>query len=105
MSLVAELPSVAKIVDFVVDATAYVVMVNLAETEPAAMNTYVGTEAHELLDDRKTSSPYGPARPVSVTVPIEFCPPSTLAGEIWKERMPGGTSVKFAVFSTPPNTA
>lgn len=65
-----------------VDAdTDLLVTVKLALVAPAAMVMLAGTVAAAvLLLDRETSAPPDGAAPVSVTVPCERLPPTTLVG-------------------------
>ncbi len=66
-----------------VDAvTALVLTVNVALLAPAATVTLAGTVAVDvLLLDRETATPPLGAGPLSVTVPVEVCPPPvTLVG-------------------------
>jgi hypothetical protein len=73
-------PNVAVIVAEVEDATPIVVMVKVAVRLPAATVTLAGTWAAELLSDRATITPPPGAGPVSVTVPIDDLPPTTVPG-------------------------
>jgi hypothetical protein len=68
------------IVAVVAVATAAVVMVKVAEVCPAATSTVVGTIAAAALLLRFTLAPPAPAALDSVTVPVEFAPPVTIAG-------------------------
>ena len=66
-----------------VDAvTALVLTVNVALLAPAATVTLAGTVAVDvLLLERETAAPPVSAGPLSVTVPVEDCPPPvTLVG-------------------------
>ncbi len=66
-----------------VDAvTALVLTVNVALLAPAATVTLAGTVAVDVpLLDRETATPPLGAGPLSVTVPVEVCPPPvTLVG-------------------------
>ncbi|MFX8910997.1 hypothetical protein ABTN03_20290, partial [Acinetobacter baumannii] len=65
----------------VVDAlTADVVTVNVAEVAAAGIVMHEGTVALVELDRRETMTPPVAAGPDSVTVPVEFDPPTTEVG-------------------------
>ena len=72
----------AEIVTGVDAVTALVLTVNVALLAPAATVTLAGTVAVDvLLLDRETATPPLGAGPLSVTVPVEVCPPPvTLVG-------------------------
>jgi hypothetical protein len=74
-------PSVPPIVADVVDATAVVVTVKVAEVAPAATVALPGTVAFPLLEASVTLTPPGPAGPLRVTVPVDGVPPVTEVGE------------------------
>jgi hypothetical protein len=62
-------------------ATGRVAAVNVAEDEPAKTVTLEGTVASEVLfEERETTAPPVGAAAVSVIVPCETVPPSTLPG-------------------------
>src|SRR5216683_889537 len=76
----------------VVDAsTALVLTVNVALVAPAATVTLDGTlAAAVLLLDSATTAPPDGAAPLSVTVPVEEFPPTTLVGfSVSEERATG----------------
>jgi hypothetical protein len=58
-----------------------VLTVNVALLAPAATVTELGMVALELLDERLTEDPPGPAVPFKVTVPVDEPPPKTVEGE------------------------
>src|SRR5579864_5437166 len=74
------LPSVAVITAVVVVVTELVFTVNVAEVEPAATVALLGTVAEGLLLLKLTTEPPEGAAEVSVTVPVELLPPTTLVG-------------------------
>ena len=93
-------------VTLVADATVEVVTVKVAESAPAATVTDAGTEATLAFElDRETTAPPAGAAAVSVTVPVERPPPTTLEGDRLTEESvtdpPAGVTVSTAVFVTP----
>jgi hypothetical protein len=74
-------PSVPVIVAVVFEATADVVILNVAEVAPAGTVTVEGTWALVALDDRDTIVPAAGAAPFKVTVPVDGEPPRTEVGE------------------------
>jgi hypothetical protein len=72
--------NVAEMVAVVVVATAEVVTVKVAVVAPAATVTLAGTVAAGSLLVRATTRPPVGAALESVSVPVEFDPPTTLAG-------------------------
>ena len=60
--------------------TPIVVTVNVALVAPAATVTLAGVAAAPLLSESVTTAPPDGAAPVSVTVPCEELPPTTLVG-------------------------
>ena len=88
--------------------TAWVLIVNVALVAPLGTVTFAGTLAADvfLLDSDTTAPPAG-AGPVSVTVPVEGLPPTTLDGVTPSELNPAatGATVRGAVRVTPPYTA
>ena len=95
---VLEVPlNVAEMVAADVAFTPKVFTVNVAVDWPAATVTVAGTEASELLLERDTTVPDGPAWPVSVTVPIDSPPPATDVGLRPSDEMAAGSMVKVAV--------
>jgi hypothetical protein len=91
--------NVAVIVEGVAEATGVVVTANVAEDEPAGIETVVGTAAEELLEVRPIVNPPVGAGPSSVTVPVELVPPVTLVGDTVRVERPWPViaSVAFAV--------
>jgi hypothetical protein len=83
-------------------ATGLVVIVNTALVLPAGTVTLAGTLAADgtLLFSETAVPPTG-AGPVSVTVPWEMIPPTTLAGSTENVLNAGGLTASVAVFVTP----
>jgi hypothetical protein len=78
--------------------TELVVIVNVAVLTPAATVTLAGTCATAgLLPERVTSAPPAGAIPVNVTVPVEFAPPTTVAGLSASEESMAEFTVSVAV--------
>ncbi len=78
--------------------TAAVVMVNLALVPPAVTVTLWGTTATLgfPLESWATIPPVG-AAPVSVTVPVELLPPTSVVGlKVNEDNSTGGLTVKTA---------
>src|SRR5579864_2894288 len=74
-------PYVAVMMEEVLAATPSVVTVNVVDVLPAGTVTLAGTVAAAvLLLERVTTAPPVAAAPLSVTVPIELFPPTTVAG-------------------------
>jgi len=65
----------------------------------------VGTTAFELFDDRFTVIPPTGALPVSVTVPVEELPPSTVVGASDRPLKVGGLTVSVVVLVVTPSVA
>ena len=57
-----------------------VMMLNVPAVEPAAMVTFSGTKAAVPVVQRSMIRPPAGAAAVSVTVPLELRPPTTVAG-------------------------
>ncbi len=71
----------AVIVALVAALTPWVDTVKVPDVWPAATFTAVGTLAAEVsLLASETCAPFGPAGPLSETVPVELFPPTTLVG-------------------------
>jgi len=83
----------------VVPATAVVVTGNVLVVKPAGTVTLAGTVAAGLLLDRVTTRPPAGAAEVSVAVPVDGEPPTTLAGfsEIDARAFGGASTVMTAV--------
>ena len=82
-----------------------VVTVNVALVAPPATVTVDGTVADDGLPlDSDTTAPPPGAGPLSVTVPVEELPPTTLDGVTPNELNPtaAGVTVRGAVLVTPP---
>ncbi len=92
-------PSVAEIVTEVAVVTADVVIVNVAVVAPAATVTDAGTFAAVLSSEMATLIPPAGAAADRVTVPVEFTPPITVAGDLETDCSvtAGGFTVKAAV--------
>ena len=60
--------------------TTLVLIVNVADEEPAATVTEAGTVALADVDESFTTDPPEGAIPERVTVPVEGVPPATVAG-------------------------
>lgn len=83
-----------------VDVTRLVLTTKAALVEPAATVTLVGTVALEvLLLERETTDPPDGAADVSVTVPCEVLPPTTLVGTTETADKAGGV-VEAAVITS-----
>ncbi len=91
-------PYVAERVTGVVEATADVVTVNVAEVLPTSTVTLGGTKAAagtELVS-ATLAPPAGPPT-VSVTVPVEGVPPTTVAGATLSAETAGTTGLTVSV--------
>jgi hypothetical protein len=88
------------IVAVVTLATAVVVTAKVAVVEPWATVTLAGTVAEALLLERATTAPPVGAAALSVTVPVEPAPPTTLVGAKTTEETvtAGGLIVSDAVW-------
>jgi hypothetical protein len=73
-------PHVPEIVDDVEAVTDVVAMVKLALVDPAATVTLAGTEVAVELSESETNAPPLGAAALSVTVPLDELPPTTLLG-------------------------
>jgi len=85
--------SFAVIVELVFAITAFVLVVNVAESLPAATVTDFGTTAEELLLVRDTTKPPVPAAPLKLTIPVEGAPPATEDGLTLTKASAAGVSV------------
>lgn len=92
---------VAEIEAVVVLATAVVVTGNVAVVAPAATVTLGPTWAAGLLLASVITAPPAAARPVSVTVPVEELPPTTVAGLRDTVESDAGLTVNPALFVVP----
>jgi hypothetical protein len=88
--------NVAVTVTMVEDATPLVVIGNVAVRLPPATVTLDGVEADVLLSDRVTTVPAEGDGPLSVTVPVDELPPTTLVGLTVTELNVSGFMVKTA---------
>lgn len=96
-------PQMAVIATGVEDATPVVVIVAVAEVEPAGMTTLAGIEATAVLElESATVAPPAGAGPFKVTVAVELFPPTGFVG-LRARVMKVGTAVTVstAVFVTP----
>ena len=84
------------------DATPLVLIVNVARVNPAAIVTFVGTCATELLLLCKvmTAPPAG-AAPFKVTVPVELFPPTTDVGLLVTEERVAALTVRVVLLVSP----
>jgi hypothetical protein len=83
-------------------ATPLVVIVNVALVVPAAMVTLAGTCATEiLLDCRLTRAPPAGAAPLSVRVPVELFPPTTVLGVFVRPDSVVAFTLRVAFLVTP----
>jgi hypothetical protein len=105
-AVVNVLPYVAEMLTEVAPATPLVVMAKVAVEAPAVTVTLAGTCAADvLLLERVTKAPPEGAAAVSVTVPVELLPPTTVFGlSVIDDNVTaaGGVTVKIA-FCVPPN--
>ena len=75
-----DVPYVAVMLAVDVAETEIVVMVNVAEVDPAGTVTDAGSVAFVLLEVRLTVMPPDGATPFKVTVPVDVSPPTTVLG-------------------------
>jgi hypothetical protein len=88
-------PPAATIFEVVLEDTGLVVTVKVTVVAPAATVTLAGTcAAVDRLELRLTTNPPEGACPLSVTVPTEFVPPVTEAGDRDTVRTCGGVTVR-----------
>src|SRR5215469_16758535 len=97
-------------VELAVVVTLLVVMVNVEVVAPAGTTTFVGTcAAAVLLLLNVTVAPPVGAAPLSVTIPWELLPPTTLVGFSVRDAATTGgilrVTVKGAAFEEPPKLA
>ena len=78
-------PVLALMVAVVEEATVDVETVNVAVLDPAGTVTEPGTVADGLVEIKLMTAPPVPALAVSVTVPVEVAPPTTVVGESVRE--------------------
>jgi hypothetical protein len=96
---------VAEIVTGVEEVTAFVAAVKVPVEAPAAMVTLAGTVAAALALESMTPTPAAGAAPLSVRVPIEGTPPTTLVELRASETRAGCSTVRGAMRATPPKEA
>jgi hypothetical protein len=82
---------------FVSDATAIVVTVKFADVPPAGIVTLAGRDAEGELLLRFTTTPPAGAALVSVTLPSEELPPTTVAGLTVTDESAAGAGVPCGV--------
>lgn len=88
------------------EVTALVVIVKLALLLPPGTVTDAGTRATDvLLLESDTTTPAAGAGPVSVTVPVEGFPPTTVAGFLEMEDRAVRFTVSVLELVAPPKTA
>lgn len=87
------------------EVTPVVVIVKVAALCPDATVMDAGTVATVLLLARLTTSPLGPAGPLSVTVPVDEVPSRTTDGFSTTEATLEGLIVSVAVWEAPPVVA
>jgi len=90
-------PSVPVIVTATFATTGVVAIANVADVAPAATVTVAGSVAFVELEVRLTTVPPGPAAPLSVAVPVEPTPPTTVVGETEMLLRVAGLIVSVAV--------
>jgi len=96
-------PYKPEIVTAVEPDTGLVVTANVALVAPTATVTLAGTAATNVLSlDSDTTTPPAGAGPLSVTVPVEPLPPTTVEGLTEREDSENGFKVRFENFVTPP---
>ena len=89
------------IVGVAAEVTPRVVTVNVAVVACAATVTFAGTVAAVVIElESVTTAPAGGALPVSVTVPVELFPPTTVAGLTETAEIAAGLTVRVAVLGT-----
>jgi hypothetical protein len=88
----------AEMSELVEKSTLDVLTVKLAVVAPDGTVTVLGTLAAPLLLESVTTAPPAGAGPVSVIVPVEFCPPNTLVGfNVSDESVTAGGGTGFTV--------
>jgi len=78
--------------------TARVGILNVAVEAPAGTVMDPGIVALALVVDKAIDTPPGPAAPLSVTVPVDAVPPTTVAGLTLKAVRVAKLTVRVAVF-------
>jgi hypothetical protein len=94
-------PYVPDIVTVVRTAMPVVEILNVAVVAPAETVTLDPTWADGSLLESVTTAPPAGAAPLSVTVPVELLPPTTLVGFTVNEESAGGFTVRVAVRVVP----
>jgi hypothetical protein len=79
-----------------VAVTGVVLMVKVAEVEPAGINTLAGIVAAAFALVNVTNAPLAGALPLSATVPLDVLPPKTVDGLTEKEVSIAGFTVRTA---------
>ena len=97
-------PSFAVIVAGVVATTPEVETEKVAEDCPEGIATEGDTPTADRLDFKVTVAPLGPADPFRVTVPVDDCPPFTVAGESDTLLSTAAVIVSVPVFVPAPDT-
>jgi hypothetical protein len=90
-------PIVPVMVTATLAVTGVVLTVNVVLVVPAGTVTEAGTVAFALLDERVTTSPFGPAGATKVTVPVEELPPIKEFGDSVIDEIPDSVIVRLAV--------
>ena len=92
---------VAEIVAVVIAVTLPVAIVNVADVFPAGMLMLAGRVASDCPAERVIKMPPRGAAALSVTLPAEVFPPTTLVGLSIRDRIVGGVTVSDAVSTVP----
>ena len=80
LAVATAVPAAAVMVAVVFVETAEVVIGNVAADAPPGTHTEVGTVTLDTLLDSSTLKPSAGAGPVSVIVPVDAAPPTTVLG-------------------------